>query len=98
MIFSLRFSGCCFSLAPQLLALLSTRALQPSASSWREKQQADPGENFRTLQEVLIKVWKEVFIPSQQTSIFIFDPSTNFSLDVPSFLNFMSIFRVPVSF
>lgn len=39
-------------------------AIQPSGSNWMEKQQVVPGGNFRTLQKVLIKVWREVLIPS----------------------------------
>ena len=73
--------------------LLSTRTIQPSGSSWREKQQADLGEKkkIRTLQEVLIKVWKEVFIPSfhffPEDIFFSFPHSANCSSALPSCLN-----------
>lgn len=79
---------CCL-LSPQFPALLSLGAIQPPESSWREKGQAAPGENFRTSQKVLIKVWREVPIPSFHfcTADVFFSHSANFSLDVPSFLN-----------
>lgn len=94
------------SVLPQLLFLaVSTllgsflRAIQPAGSSWREKQQGAPGEKVRTSWKVLIKVWREVSIPSFHffTANVFFSHSANFSLDVPSFLNFISIFRAAYS-
>lgn len=73
--------------------LLSTRTIQPSGSSWKEKQQADLEEKKKS--ELYKRFWLKfgkkcsfrLFISSQKTSFFSFPHSANCSSALPSCLN-----------
>lgn len=90
----LRSPGCCSSLSLQFPAVLPwglSSHLDPAGR--RSSKQAGPGGNFRTLQKVLIKVWREIAIPS-----FHFFPADIFFLIllISHWMSFHSLILFPL--
>lgn len=93
----------CTSLAAVSLWLHSCWLFSPPGLS----SHVDPagGKKSRQIQGKTLEPYKRFWLKfgrkysflHRRPLFFFFNPSTNFSLDTPSFLNFMSIFRVLVS-